>query len=71
MVFGKFSSLGLAEYICEVVILFGKLVRSTELVVVEQPMTLGREILSWKHCEPLSLYAHEYAAALISVTWGV
>ena len=33
-------------------------------------MTLGSEIWSWKHSEPLSLLAQEYAAALMRVTLG-
>jgi len=33
-------------------------------------VTLGCEIQSWKHFEPLSLLAWEYAAALMRVTLG-
>src|SRR5882724_4148959 len=39
-------------------------------VVVEQPVTLGKEIWSWKHSESSSLLAQKYAAALMRVTVG-
>src|SRR5882672_4754600 len=37
-------------------------------VVVELPVTSGKEIRSWKQSEPSSLLAWEYAAALMRVT---
>src|SRR5882672_4885507 len=42
----------------------------TSEVVMERPVTSGREIRSWKQSEPLSLLAQEYAAALMRVTLG-
>src|SRR5882672_7715277 len=39
-------------------------------VVMERPVTSGREIRSWKQSEPSSLLAWEYAAALMRVTLG-
>src|SRR5882724_760171 len=37
-------------------------------VVVEWPMTSGKEIWSWKHSESSSLLVQKYAAALMRVT---
>src|SRR5467141_1192773 len=39
-------------------------------VVMERPVTSGKEIRSWKQSEPSSLLAQEYAAALMRVTLG-
>ena len=39
-------------------------------VVVEWPVTLGKEIQSWKNSESSSLLVQKYAAALMRVTVG-
>src|SRR5882724_1684369 len=39
-------------------------------VVLEWPVTSGKEIRSWKQSEPSSLLVQEYAAALMRVTLG-